>query len=233
MSYWLLSDIPVFPHPLAVSETGILAVGGDLSYARLTLAYQYGIYPWYNEGDPIVWWFPDPRCVLNPADIVISKSMSGLIRKNTFSATCDKAFAEVITRCRTIPRDGQKGTWIQPEMVEAYLNMHEAGDAHSVEVWQEGELVGGLYGVAMGRIFFGESMFSQVSNASKYALIALARLVLEKQFWLIDCQQDTRHMRSMGASVVSATQFHALLQRNRLLCGKPEPWESKHIELHL
>jgi leucyl/phenylalanyl-tRNA--protein transferase len=216
MSYWLLSDALIFPHPLSASFEGILAIGGDLSCPRLTLAYQYGIYPWYNEGDPIIWWFPDPRCVVKPQDVSISKSMQRLIRKESFTATLDTAFSEVISQCRKIPRDRQKGTWIHPEMVDAYISMHKVGHAHSVEVWESGRLVGGLYGVASGRVFFGESMFSQATNASKYALIALAQVLLDKGFWLIDCQQDTPHMRSMGASLLGAREFHEMLMRNRI-----------------
>lgn len=233
MPVWYLSEQIVFPHPLSASREGILAIGGDLSAERLKLGYAYGIFPWYTAGEPIHWWFPDPRCVMKPAEIVISKSMHVLLRKEPFQITCDTMFHRVITQCRSIPRKGQRGTWIQPEMVEAYTLLHEAGYAHSVEVWQDENLVGGLYGVAMGRVFFGESMFSLVSNASKYALIMLAKMLEKMGFLSIDCQENTPHIRSMGAQLIPAAQFHDILFKNRLIHFQPGKWGNDHAHVAL
>lgn len=233
MPIWYLSEQLVFPHPLSASHEGILAIGGDLSLDRLRLAYAYGIFPWYTTDEPILWWFPDPRCVMKPAEIMISKSMRLLMLKDPFQFTFDTVFHQVISQCRSIPRKDQRGTWIQPEMVGAYTALHEAGYAHSVEVWQEKNLVGGLYGVAMGRVFFGESMFSLVSNASKCALIILADFLKKKDFWLIDCQENTPHIRSMGAALMPATAFHHILYKNRLTTEIPGKWVSHQGHLHL
>src|SRR5450432_1929048 len=170
MALFALNKELIFP-PVDLSEPdGLLAVGGDLSPERLLLAYRSGIFPWY-EGSHILWWCPDPRCVLFPEELRMSKSMQQLIKKDTFTFTINKAFGEVIANCKTIPRRGQESTWITDEVRAAYTRMHEAGHAHSAEVWLNGSLVGGLYGIRMGRVFFGESMFSKVSNASKYAFI--------------------------------------------------------------
>jgi leucyl/phenylalanyl-tRNA---protein transferase len=224
MPVWFLSEQIVFPHPLSTFDDGILAVGGDLSVDRLILAYAHGIFPWYAEGDPIIWWFPDPRCVMKPDEIVISKSMRLLLNKEIFNVTFDTCFSDVINRCRTIPRRDEPGTWIQPEMVEAYIALHDAGYAHSIEIWKDDELVGGLYGVAYGKVFFGESMFSALPNASKIALIKLGEHLVSKRFWLIDCQQDTPHIRRMGASLISAIDFHQILRKNRLIGPKAGKW---------
>jgi leucyl/phenylalanyl-tRNA--protein transferase len=224
MPVWSLPQQIVFPHPLSASPEGILAIGGDLSLERLKLAYAFGIFPWYSSNEPILWWFPDPRCVLEPRGILVSKSMHRFIKKASFRVTFDTAFDRVIVQCRNIERKGETGTWIQPEMIEAYVALHEEGYAHSVEIWLENALVGGLYGVAYGKVFFGESMFSVVSNASKYALIMLTGFLEKKGFWLIDCQQDTPHMRSMGAGLISGRKFHHLLQENRLVGNEPGKW---------
>lgn len=231
MPYQLHSDQLVFPHPLLADPNGILAFGGDLSVERLKLAYAFGIFPWYGEHDPIVWWFPDPRCVMKPADIVISGSMRTKLKRQLFRVTFDTAFAEVITQCRQIPRKGQTGTWIHPEMQEAYMALHHAGYAHSVEVWQDDILVGGLYGLNMGRVFFGESMFSQVTDSSKYGLIVLAKCLEREGHWLIDCQENTPHLRSMGAQLMSARRFHAILARNRSLILPQAKWKFSTTEL--
>lgn len=230
MPYWLLSEDLVFPHPLAASPEGILAIGGDLSLERLKLSYAYGVFPWYGKHDPIVWWFPNPRCVMKPADVVISRSLRSKINKQTFRITFDTAFERVIRHCSAVPRKGQNGTWIHSEMVDAYIAFHEAGYAHSVEVWQDRYLVGGLYGVSLGKIFFGESMFSLATDSSKYALVMLAEFLESKGFWLIDCQQDTPHVRSLGAGLIPAGEFHALLTKNRLLYSPPGKWTSVHAE---
>lgn len=224
MPLWSLPGHCAFPHPLTADRSGILATGGDLSILRLLLAYAYGIFPWYAEDEPILWWFPDPRCVMRPQDAIVTKSMRALLRKAPFTITCDTDFPAVIAHCRSIARPGQPGTWIQPEMVEAYLALHAAGYAHSMEVWDGDRLAGGLYGVAMGNVFFGESMFSVLPSASKYAFIKLARFLLTKGFTLIDCQQDTQHMRSLGASLVPARTFHGLLAENRRLPARPGKW---------
>lgn len=199
-----------FPHPRYADEDGLLAVGGDLSPQRLTLAYQYGIFPWYSEDTPILWYAPHERFVLFPDQIVISKSMRKVLSSNTFVMTFNQSFERVIRACASIERPGQQGTWIVEEMVEAYLRMHELGRAHSVEVWQENQLVGGLYGVLVGRVFCGESMFSAVSNASKAALIYLC---LAFDLELIDCQIHSDHLASMGAEAMSQQEFLDILAR--------------------
>lgn len=206
--YQLPDQFLIFPHPLAADASGVLAVGGDLSVERLELAYSCGIFPWYNEDQPVLWWFPDPRCVLFPEKLKISKSLRTALNKDKFEVTEDKCFAEVIRRCREIPRKDQEGTWIHPEMVEAYTAVHDQGLAHSIEVWKNGQLCGGLYGIALGRIFFGESMFSDVTDASKIALVHLVGLLRDRGFLLIDCQQDTPHIRSLGAELMPSGDFY-------------------------
>lgn len=204
--YQLTAEL-TFPHP-SLAEDGILAVGGDLSPERLILAYSNGIFPWYNEGDPIIWHAPNPRFVLNPKDLKISKSMKQVIQKNIFQVSLNQAFEQVIRNCQKVSRRGQKDTWITEEMLEAYHRLHDLGLAHSVEVWQDQELVGGLYGVNLGTVFFGESMFHKTSNASKYALI---QLIEEFPFSIIDCQVYTKHLSSIGASTLALSSFTSLL----------------------
>lgn len=221
--YWL-DETLTFPHPSAAPPEGLLAAGGDLSPQRLVLAYQYGIFPWFNEGEPILWWSPDPRFVLYPRKIKVSKSMRRILRKAPFEITFDRAFADVIEACASVPREGQGGTWLLPEMQKAYRVLHRLGIAHSVEVWQEGKLVGGLYGIALGQCFFGESMFSKVSNASKVALIHLARTLEAKNFRLIDCQAETNHLKSMGAEFIPRANFLQLLEKNQALGIQQESW---------
>ena len=212
--YWLTSEIS-FPHPKFSSKEGLLAAGGDLSPQRLLLAYQYGIFPWYNEDEPILWWSPDPRFVLIPSEIKVSKSMRRILKKGQFRVTFDQRFAEVINACSTVPRRGQEGTWLTAEMIEAYILLHQLGFAHSVEVWEGTTLVGGLYGVSLGKCFFGESMFSNVSNASKTALIHLSQTLEARGFTMIDCQSPTEHLKSMGASFVSREYFLDYLEENQ------------------
>ncbi len=192
---------------------GLLAAGGDLTSRRLVEAYRRGIFPWYEEGQPILWWSPDPRLILLPENIHISKSMTKVIRKGVFTVTADTAFEDVICSCSDIPRDGQSGTWIIDDMIEAYIELHNLGYAHSIEVWEDKTLVGGLYGIAIGAAFFGESMFSKVANASKMALISLSAHLVSKQYQLIDCQMETEHLKSMGAKVISRKQFQSLLTK--------------------
>ncbi len=212
--YWLDSEL-VFPDPRKAPEEGLLAAGGDLSPKRLLFAYQHGIFPWYNEGEPILWWSPDPRFVLYPKAVKISKSMRQVLRKEVFELRFDTAFEQVLEECAVAKRAGQQGTWLIPEMRAAYLRLHHYGYAHSVEAWQEGQLVGGLYGVSIGRCFFGESMFAKVSNASKTALIGLAQALEVRGFELIDCQAETKHLASLGAGFITRADFLDLLERNR------------------
>ncbi|MCS6794670.1 MAG: leucyl/phenylalanyl-tRNA--protein transferase [Raineya sp.] len=207
MAYYFLRDELFFPPVHIASREGIVAVGGDLSVERLLLAYRSGIFPWFSEGEPIIWWSPEPRFVLYPNKIKISKSMKQLFKKKTFEVTLDKNFEKVISNCQKIKRKGQFGTWITPEMKNAYIELHKLGYAHSIEVWQEGKLVGGLYGVCLGSIFFGESMFSKVSNASKYGLITLCKILEKNHFYLVDCQVYTEHLESLGAEFIPRQQF--------------------------
>jgi len=215
MPIYQLNESLVFPHPSLANEDGILAVGGDLTIERLLLAYQNGIFPWYNEGEPIIWWSPDPRFVLFPEKIRITKSTRQSIRNAGFSVTFDTQFEQVIRNCKHVKRGKQPhGTWITEDMLNAYNNIHRAGFAHSVEVWKENELVGGLYGISIGKCFFGESMFHKASNASKIALIHLTLNLHRHGFWLIDCQQETDHLKRLGAEAISRSEFLQLLEKN-------------------
>lgn len=199
----------IFPDPSLAEEDGLLAAGGDLSVERLLLAYQNGIFPWYNDDTPILWYSPHERFVLFPQELKISKSMRQVLRSGRFKVTYDKSFAEVIEACSATERDGQYGTWITDDMKAAYINLHHAGHAHSVEVWEDTELVGGLYGVQIGSVFCGESMFSRVSNASKVGLIGLCQ---KGKYTLIDCQVYTEHLESMGARMISRKEYMGMLQ---------------------
>ncbi|KQC01504.1 leucyl/phenylalanyl-tRNA--protein transferase [Pedobacter sp. Hv1] len=210
MVFRLLEDALVFPDPALADPDGLLAIGGDLSIARLTLAYQSGIFPWYSEGEPILWYSPHERCVIFPKHIKISKSMRKVLQSGLFKVTTNQAFKEVIQACATTPRLGQDGTWITDEMQAAYISLHEKGIAHSIEVWQQEQLVGGLYGVIINKVFCGESMFSHVSNASKTALIYLTQ---EMGFELIDCQLPNDHLMSLGAEMISREAYLTLLKR--------------------
>jgi len=226
MPIYLLNEALVFPHPSLSNEDGIIAVGGDLTIDRLLLAYQNGIFPWYNEGEPIIWWSPDPRFVLFPNNIRVSKSTRQVIRNGGFTITYDTAFDQVIQECKHIKRGKTPhGTWITEEMLDAYMRLHTIGFAHSVEVWQDNELVGGLYGVSIGKIFFGESMFHKVSNASKVALIDLSVNLHRHGFWLIDCQQETNHLKSLGAEAISRENFLEYLEKNTTEQTLEGSWE--------
>jgi len=229
---YLLDDIhkAIFPDvELALTEPdGLLAVGGDLSVERLISAYQQGIFPWYSEGQPILWWSPDPRMVMEPKDIKVSRSLSKTMRKQLFNVTYDKSFKDVITACsesRLEKGKVQNETWILDEMIEAYVQLHEQGYAHSVECWQNGKLVGGLYGIAIGKVFFGESMFSRVSDASKVAFVSLANQLDKWGFSLIDCQVYTSHLESLGASMISRQQFISLLNENTIHSFENKKWQ--------
>lgn len=208
----ILTNKLVFPLTHTADENGLLAIGGDLSVARLLLAYRSGIFPWFNEEDPICWWSPDPRFVLFPQHLKVSKSMQSVINKNEFEFTTNTAFEKVITHCRIVHRPGQAGTWITHEMLDAYVALHKAGYAHSAEAWKDGKLAGGLYGIRLGKVFFGESMFCLQSNASKFAFIQYTRLLAAASVELIDCQQETAHLKSFGAGPIARSKFEALLR---------------------
>lgn len=208
MVYRLDNDKIWFPDPALADEDGLLAIGGDLSVERLLLAYSHGIFPWFSDETPILWYAPHERFVLFPEKIHISSSMKQLIRKEHFKFTFNQNFEEVINECAAIHRPGQPGTWITADMRAAYTTLHKQGFAHSVEVWQDERLVGGLYGVSINHVFCGESMFSKVSNASKFALIALCR---SANFRMIDCQMHTPHLESLGAEFISRERYLELL----------------------
>lgn len=211
---WITEDAPVHAFPdvdyAMIQPNGLLAVGGDLSPARLLHAYQRGIFPWFSEGQPILWWAPDPRAVLLADALKVSRSLRKTLRREKFRVTFDRAFGQVIRDCAA-PRARQNDTWITNDMIEAYCALHERGFAHSVECWEDGELVGGLYGVGIGRVFFGESMFSRSSDASK---VALAKLC-ETDYELIDCQLPSDHLKRLGAIDLPRRQFMTLLRRYR------------------
>jgi len=204
---YLLSKDLIFPPVELANKDGLLAIGGDLSAERLKLAYKSGIFPWFSEGEPIVWYSPDPRMVLFPEKLKVSKSMNQLIKKNKFQITFNQNFKEVISNCKNIKRDGQAGTWITNEMQDAYLKLHEHGVAKSVEVWLNNELVGGLYGIDLGTVFCGESMFSKVSNTSKLAFFHLVQKLEKENYKLIDCQVYNPHLDSLGAEEISRNDF--------------------------
>lgn len=232
--FQLLPDSYKFP-PIELAEPeGLLAVGGDLSLMRLVAAYRQGIFPWYGPGEPILWWSPAPRCVILPqgqsagggGGLHLPRSVKKTLDSGEFSFTVNAAFDKVIRSCAAAKRPGQPGTWLVPEMVAAYRALHRAGGAHSVEAWQDGELAGGLYGVAVGRAFFGESMFYLRPNASKAAFAWLAGELFSRGFRFIDCQQDTGHMRRFGAELVSIPRFKALLAQ---AAAEPDETEFFHI----
>jgi len=212
----------IFPHPELADESGIIAVGGDLSPERLITAYSFGIFPWYNEEDPIIWWSPDPRAIIVPGQVKVNKSMRPYMRK--FSLSIDRVFGEVIKHCQEVPRNGIRESWITGEMMEAYIRLHEMGYAHSFETWFRGKLVGGLYGVSIGRCFFGESMFSLSNNASKYALVRLSEILSGKHFILIDCQVPNDHLMRMGCREVERSEYLRILRMNLLEAGFTGSW---------
>ncbi|MDD3774743.1 MAG: leucyl/phenylalanyl-tRNA--protein transferase [Sulfurovaceae bacterium] len=197
----------IFPNPRNASDEGLLAFGGDLSPSRLLTAYKKGIFPWYSKGDPILWWSPDPRLLLYPSQFKVSKSFRKTLKSKKFEVKFDTNFSDVIRACAYTPREGQNGTWILPEMQEAYLELHRQGFAHSVESYIDGKLVGGLYGIAIGKAFFGESMFSHVSDASKVVFKALSDVLALRSYDFIDCQIPTEHLKSLGAVVVCRDEF--------------------------
>jgi leucyl/phenylalanyl-tRNA--protein transferase len=207
MPIFRLLDEPIFPPPDYADPSGLLAVGGDLSSERLLEAYRLGIFPWYSDDQPILWWSPDPRFVLHLEEFHVSRSLRKKLNQGIFQVTADRAFDEVVAGCAAVPRAGQNGTWITAEMQEAYNELHGLGYAHSVETWFEGKLVGGIYGVSLGKAFFGESMFHRKTNASKVALAALVEKLKSWDFHFLDAQMTTEHMMSLGAREISRRVF--------------------------
>jgi len=207
MTIFLLSDNIAFPPPFLAEKEGLLAIGGDLCERRLLLAYQMGIFPWYSENEPIMWWTPDPRLVLYPGEFIIARSLEKIIRKKVFRITIDTAFERVIRSCAKIRTEKHEETWIVEDMIEAYCRLHQSGFAHSFEAWKDGELAGGLYGVSLGKCFFGESMFSSQSNSSKVALVSLVDFLSKRSFKLIDCQVTTDHLIRSGAREIPRKRF--------------------------
>jgi len=213
MPVFRLPNELIFPDPGLAEKDGLLAVGGDLSEDRLLLAYSMGIFPWYSDGSPILWWSPDPRLLLLPGDLKVSRSLRQVIKKGIFTVTMNTAFEEVIRHCSETDRRGQDGTWITREMVDAYIRLHRAGYAHSIESWHDGELAGGLYGIALGKAFFGESMFAKKSNASKVAFVTLVENLCKLDYHFIDCQVTTEHLKRLGAKEVTRKKFLGMLKK--------------------
>ena len=228
--YWLQEEL-IFPHPNHSDPDGLLAIGGDLSPRRLILAYKNGIFPWFNPGEVFLWWSPDPRFVLFPDELKVSKSMRPYFNQKKFTVKYDTCFTEVMKQCSEAKRKGQAGTWITDEMIDAYTQLHDLGWAHSVEVYEGGELVGGLYGIALGSVFFGESMFAKRSNASKFGFISLVRNLVRHGFTLIDCQQETKHLASLGATSIPRSEFLEMMEGNNKLEHKPAKWTNLFVPI--
>lgn len=230
---WLVADTPFPPPATALREpNGLLAAGADLSPQRLLDAYRRGIFPWFNESDPILWWSPDPRMVLFPAELKVTRSLRKTLRARRYEIRTDSAFRAVMQGCAAM-RDGQNGTWITGGIIAAYVRLHELGLAHSVETWIEGELAGGLYGVALGRMFYGESMFSRRTDASKIAFVHLVRQLQRWGYGMIDCQMKTAHLASLGAREIPRGEFARRLAELIGLAGRDgadthEPWQFDH-----
>jgi len=221
---WLRGDEPFPPVGKALkSPNGLLCAGGDLSPGRLVEAYRHGIFPWFSEGDPILWWSPDPRMVLFPEELRVSRSLRRTLARGTFETRVDSAFRAVVEACAA-PREAHGGTWIVPEMIDAYTRLHELGFAHSVESWSEGELAGGLYGISLGHVFFGESMFTRATDASKVALVHLVERLRTRGCPVIDCQQATAHLASLGAREIPRKAFAQLLQESIQYPPMGETW---------
>jgi leucyl/phenylalanyl-tRNA--protein transferase len=231
MPIYLLNEDLVFPSPSEANEDGLLAIGGDLSVDRLLLAYETGLFPWYNPNDPILWWSPDPRCLLFIDDLKISKSMRNVLNQQRYTVSYDTAFEQVITACGSVPRK-DAGTWITDDIKAAYIELHQLGIAHSVEVWEGEELAGGLYGVSLGSAFFGESMFSAKSNASKVGFIYFAQALTQWGFKWIDCQIMNPHLKSMGAKDVPRKEFLDLLQTALKNETRRGPWTNQLPKPH-
>jgi leucyl/phenylalanyl-tRNA--protein transferase len=227
MPVFQLTDKLIFPRPDLAGEDGLLAIGGDLSEKRLLLAYSLGIFPWYSEGYPILWWSTDPRLILLPEELTVSRSLHRTLREHEFIVTMDTAFEEVIGHCASARRKNQPGTWITDEMREAYLRLHRSGYAHSVESWKDGKLAGGLYGISLGAVFFGESMFAIKSNASKAAFATLVRQLQEWDFKLIDCQMTTGHLLSFGAKEIARDEFMKRLGKGLEMPARKGVWKTE------
>ena len=223
---WLQGNAPFPPLSQALrAPNGLLAAGNDLSLPRLLQAYRQGIFPWFSAGEPVLWWSPDPRMALFPAEFRLHRSLLKTLRGGGYEVRLDTAFSQVINACAQTPRPGQDGTWITDDIAAAYCALHDAGWAHSVETWMDGELVGGLYGVAIGRMFYGESMFTRRRDASKIAFAHLARFLRAREFGLIDCQMNTAHLASLGAREISRAEFIARLE-NLTTAAKPAFWRA-------
>lgn len=222
---WLGTELEFPAVDKALTEPeGLLAAGGDLSLARLSLAYSRGIFPWFSVGQPILWWSPAPRMVLFSAELKVSRSLEKTLRNGAYRVSCDQDFAGVMQACAQSPRPGQDGTWISPQMVDAYYRLHAAGVAHSFEVWMEGELAGGLYGVALGRMFFGESMFHRRTDASKIAFVHMVRHLAMHGFSMIDCQVYTPHLASLGGRLIAREAFCGEIQALTVQCQPEQLW---------
>lgn len=225
---WLGNDTPFPPLSAALREpNGLLAAGGSLAPQRLIAAYRQGIFPWYNESDPVLWWSPDPRMVLFPAELKVSRSLRKTLKNRRYEIRTDSSFRAVMEACAA-PRNEQGGTWINPAMIAAYTELHRLGLAHSVETWIDGELAGGLYGMALGRMFYGESMFSRATDASKIAFVHLVRQLERWNFGMIDCQMKTAHLASLGAREIPRSDFARRLAGLVDLPGQPSPWYFGH-----
>lgn len=224
MPVFQLSDTLYFPSPELARPDGLLAIGGDLSPQRLLLAYQMGIFPWYAAGDPILWWAPAPRLILTPSHFHLSRRLGRELKKGAFTFSMDEAFREVMVACAQVRVDQGQTTWINQEMIAAYCHLHQLGYAHSVECWQQGRLAGGLYGVSVGGIFFGESMFSVVANSSKASMAVLAGQLAAWNFDCIDCQMRTEHLISLGAREIPGRHFFSMLQQSILRPDRQGKW---------
>lgn len=231
MPYYLPDDEPIFPDPSLAHKSGLLAVGGDLSVERLLLAYSSGIFPWYDEFSPILWWSPDPRMVLFPSEFKTSKTLRQTIRREIFEVRLDHDFEAVIRTCANAPRKEQDGTWITEEMIKAYCDLHEAGFAHSVETYKDGKLAGGLYGVSIGKAFFGESMFHLQTDASKVAFYHLIDLLRQWEFLIVDAQQKTQHLKNLGGRAISRDEFLNILEKALTYDTRRGNW-GQFISLH-
>ncbi len=225
MPVFRLTEALLFPNPEFAEPDGLLAIGGDLNPARLILAYSQGIFPWFSEGDPILWWSPAPRLILIPQEFHLPGRLRRTMASGAFTVTADTAFAAVVNACATASGRSEKGTWITPAIAEAYGRLHELGFAHSIECWQDGQLAGGLYGICLDRIFFGESMFTLVSNGSKVALAALVQQARQCNIALIDCQMTTEHLLRFGAREIARELFQAQLDAHIDRCLPQEKWQ--------
>lgn len=227
MPVFRLTDQIQFPPPDLAEESGLLAIGGDLSPERIIQAYNKGIFPWYSPGDPLLWWFTAPRLVIFTDEFRIPKRLIRYAKKSSVEITCDQAFKEVIRECANIRTETGDETWISPEMQTAYTNLHDLGYAHSVECWHDGLLVGGLYGIALGKIFFGESMFSRMKSSSQFGLIGLVNILKRKNYKLIDCQMTTNHLLRFGAREISGNEFQNCLRTNIREITPDKEWKNE------